>query len=185
MWPWRSCSSASFASDAIRSSSVSPIPTRIPLVNGILSSPAAAIVSIRRAGCLVGDPACTVSISRSETDSSISPWEAVTSRSRARSSRPSTPRFVCGNSPRSSARSHTHTTYDVKSACPYSSRRRGHLRIDLRLLAGQHQQLLHVVARHGAIEQLKDLLRRVQMRPCASRTRSTCSSSGRSAIATA
>ena len=40
------------------------------------------IVSIRRAGCLVGEPACTVSISRSETDSSISPCEAVTSRSR-------------------------------------------------------------------------------------------------------
>ena len=51
-----SCSSASASSDAIRSSSVSPIPTRIPLVNGIFSSPAAAIVSIRRAGCLVGEP---------------------------------------------------------------------------------------------------------------------------------
>ena len=49
-------SSASVSSDAIRSSSVSPIPTRIPLVNGIFSSPAAAIVSIRRAGCLVGEP---------------------------------------------------------------------------------------------------------------------------------
>ena len=52
----RRARSASASSDAIRSSSVSPMPTRIPLVNGIFSSPAAAIVSSRRAGCLVGDP---------------------------------------------------------------------------------------------------------------------------------
>ncbi len=45
MWPWRSLTSASASSEAIRSSSVSPIPTRIPLVNGIRSSPAASIVS--------------------------------------------------------------------------------------------------------------------------------------------
>ena len=70
----------------MRSSSVSPIPTRMPLVNGIRSSPAASIVASRRAGCLVGEPACTVSIRRSETDSSISPIDAFTSRSRARSS---------------------------------------------------------------------------------------------------
>ena len=36
--------------------------------------------------------------------------EAVTSRKRARSSRPSTPRLVCGSNPRSSARAHAHTT---------------------------------------------------------------------------
>ena len=75
-----------------------------------------AIVSRRRAGCFVGEPAWTVCISRSDTDSSISPCEAVTSRRRARSSRESTPRFVCGNRPRSSARSHVHTTYAVKSS---------------------------------------------------------------------
>ena len=46
---------ASAPSDSMRSDSVSPIPTRMPLVNGILSSPAAAIVSRRRAGCLVGE----------------------------------------------------------------------------------------------------------------------------------
>ena len=73
MWPWRACCSASASSDAIRSSSVSPMPTRMPLVNGIFSSPAAAIVSSRRDGCLVGEPACTVSIRRSEIDSSIKP----------------------------------------------------------------------------------------------------------------
>ena len=79
-------------------------------MNGIFSSPAASIVARRRAGCLVGEPAWTVSISRSEIDSSISPCEAVTSRSRARSSRPSTPRFVWGRMPRSSARSQAQTT---------------------------------------------------------------------------
>ena len=89
---------------------VSPIPTRIPLVNGIFSSPAASIVARRRAGCLVGEPAWTVSISRSEADSSISPWEAVTSRSRARSSRSRTPMFVWGRMPRSRARSQAQTT---------------------------------------------------------------------------
>ena len=57
----------------MRSSSVSPIPTRIPVVNGIFRSPAASIVSSRRAGCLVGEPAWTVSIRRSEIDSSINP----------------------------------------------------------------------------------------------------------------
>ena len=56
MWPWRAWTSASASSEATRSSSVSPIPTRIPLVNGIRSSPAASIVSSRRAGCLVGEP---------------------------------------------------------------------------------------------------------------------------------
>ena len=110
MWPWRALTSASASSEAIRSSSVSPIPTRIPLVNGIRSRPAASIVSSRRAGCFVGEPAWTVSISRSEIDSSISPWDAVTSRSRARSAALRTPRFVWGSSPRSSARSQAQTT---------------------------------------------------------------------------
>ncbi len=49
-WP------ASASSEAIRSASDSPIPTRIPLVNGIFSSPAVRIVSSRTAGCLVGEP---------------------------------------------------------------------------------------------------------------------------------
>ncbi len=110
MCPWRSLTAASASSEAIRSSSVSPMPTRMPLVNGIRSSPAASIVLSRSAGCLLGEPACTVSIRRSEIDSSISPCEAVTSRSRARSSGSRTPRFVCGRSPRSSARSQAQAT---------------------------------------------------------------------------
>ena len=57
MWPWREWESAIASSEAIRSSSVSPIPTRMPLVKGIRSSPAASIVARRRAGCFVGEPA--------------------------------------------------------------------------------------------------------------------------------
>ena len=83
-----------------------PARERDPQLAGRLDRLAAA-----RAGCLVGEPAWTVSISRSEIDSSISPCEAVTSRSRAEVRRGSaTPRFVCGSSPRSSARSHAQTT---------------------------------------------------------------------------
>ncbi len=59
-------------------------------------------------GSFVGEPACAVRSARS--DSSIRPWEAVTSRRRARSERASAPRLVCGRSPRSSARSQHQTT---------------------------------------------------------------------------
>ena len=61
------------------------MPTRMPLVNGILSSSAAAIVPSRSSGSLVGEPWWATRSGRS--DSSISPWLAVTSRRRARSSR--------------------------------------------------------------------------------------------------
>ena len=55
----------------MRSSSDSPIPTRIPLVNGIRSSSAAAIVASRSRGCLVGDPWWATRSGL--TDSSINP----------------------------------------------------------------------------------------------------------------
>ena len=87
-----------------------PDPDQDPARERDPEPPAASIVSSRRAGCFVGEPAWTVSISRSEIDSSISPWDAVTSRSRARSVALRTPRFVWGSSPRSSARSQAHTT---------------------------------------------------------------------------
>ncbi len=73
MWPCRSCTAASASSEATRSSSDSPMPTRIPLVNGIRSSPAVSIAASLTCGCLVGEPACTVSMSRSLIDSSIKP----------------------------------------------------------------------------------------------------------------
>ena len=55
---------------------------------------------------------------RQLTDSSIRPWDAVTWRSRASSSRVQTPTLVCGSIPRSRARSQAQTTYEMKSACP-------------------------------------------------------------------
>ena len=76
------------ASASSRSARVSPIPTRIPVVKGMASSPAASRVASRRAGSLVwqrawGPPG---SWSRSESDSSIMPWPAQTRRRAASSS---------------------------------------------------------------------------------------------------
>ena len=56
--PCSSPSAFSASSASIRSSRVSPIPIRIPLVNGIASSPASRIVSRRRAGILSGEAQC-------------------------------------------------------------------------------------------------------------------------------
>src|SRR5215207_9180412 len=112
------------------------------------SSPAARIVSSRSEGCLVGEPWWTTRSGL--TDSSIRPCEAVTSRSRASSSRVQTPTLVCGSIPRSIACSQAQAPYD--------------LGVDLGLLAGQHEQLLGAPAR-GVVEQALDLVRRVQMRP--------------------
>ena len=42
-------------------------------MNGIRSSPAVSIAASLTCGCLVGEPACTVSMSRSLIDSSIKP----------------------------------------------------------------------------------------------------------------
>ena len=47
------------------------MPTRIPLVNGIFSSSAAAMVASRSAGCLVGEPWWATR--SGSTDSSINP----------------------------------------------------------------------------------------------------------------
>ena len=132
-------------------------------MNGILSSPAAAIVSSRTRRvlgrrALVDDE---IRVDRLEHQPLGRRDLAQPGQIRAHRARP---RFVCGSSPRSSARSHTHTTYEVKSSCPYSARAPRHPRVHLGLLAGEHQQLLHVMARHRPIEQLQDLLGRVQMR---------------------
>src|SRR3954453_22995006 len=120
-WPCSAWTAASASSAAIRSSVVSPMPTRMPLVNGIFSSPAARIVSRRSTGSFVGEPWWATRSER--VDSSMRPCEAVTARRRARSSRLSAPRFVCGSSPRSSARSQHQTTYATKSANPSARRR--------------------------------------------------------------
>ena len=77
-WPCCACSSASAASASSRSSRVSPMPIRIPLVNGIRSSPASAIVSSRRAGTLSGEAQCgpPFAPSRSAVVSSMIPIDA-------------------------------------------------------------------------------------------------------------
>ena len=88
-------------------SRVSPMPMRIPVVNGMRSSPASRSVSSRTAGRLSGEPKCGPprSDSRSDAVSSMIPCEAVTSRSAASSSRVITPGFACGSSPVSSSTS--------------------------------------------------------------------------------
>jgi hypothetical protein len=56
MCRWRRCTSRSAKRDSARSRDVSPIPTRIPDVNGIARRPASSIVRIRTAGTLSGEP---------------------------------------------------------------------------------------------------------------------------------
>ncbi len=56
MWPYSAWTAAIASRAATRSPSLSPIPTRIPVVNGIRRSPARRIVSSLFAGCFVGDP---------------------------------------------------------------------------------------------------------------------------------
>ena len=109
-WPCRSCSVAQRSSASIRSARVSPIPIRIPLVNGIRSSPASPIVSRRRAGTLSGEAQCgpPFAESRSEAVSSMIPIEAETGRSATSSSRVITPGLRCGSSPVSSSTSFAH-----------------------------------------------------------------------------
>ena len=154
--------SASASSEATRSSSVSPIPTRMPLVKGIRSSPAASIVASRLAGCLVGEPAWTVSISRSETDSSIRPCEAVTSRSRARSSAREHAEVGVGkHAPlQRPLAGPDHVGGEVLVAP--RPQPLGDLRVDLGPLAGEHQQLL-ALRRERLVEAPLDLLGRMDV----------------------
>ena len=103
-WPCSSPSAFSASSASIRSSRVSPMPMRIPLVNGIASSPASRIVSSRRAGSLSGEAQCgpPLAPSRSAVVSSMIPIEAETGRSSSSSARVITPGFRCGSRPVSS-----------------------------------------------------------------------------------
>ncbi|MNQ28586.1 hypothetical protein D3C85_418800 [compost metagenome] len=88
-------------SESIRSSRVSPMPTRMPVVNGTASSPAKRMVSSRAAGTLSGEPKCGPPRSHNRLDalSSIRPWLTDTLRSAAMSCSSMTPAFTCGRSP--------------------------------------------------------------------------------------
>ena len=99
--PWRRWAAPMAASASRRSARFSPIPTRIPVVNGMASSPAASRVASRRAGSLVwqrawGPPGWW---SRSDSDSSIMPWLALTFRRAASSSGSRAPALAWGSSP--------------------------------------------------------------------------------------
>ncbi len=83
--PWRACAAAMACSAASWSLRWSPMPTRIPVVKGMASSPASSSVARRRAGTLSGAPRCAAR--PSARDSSIMPWLADTGRSEARSVR--------------------------------------------------------------------------------------------------
>ena len=75
-WPWRPCEAAMARRAASWSARSSPMPTRIPVVKGMASSPAASRVARRRAGSLSGAPRWAARPSAS--DSSIIPWLAET-----------------------------------------------------------------------------------------------------------
>ena len=79
------------------------MPTRMPVVKAMASSPAASSVASRRAGVLSGEPRWQ---SRSSlSDSTIIPWLTETRRSWASSSACSAPAFECGSSPVSASTS--------------------------------------------------------------------------------
>ncbi len=115
--PCRSCDAAIARNAASWSARASPIPTRIPVVNGIASSPAASSVARRREGSLSGAPRCAARPSAS--DSSIMPWLAVTGRSAASSSAYNAPVLACGSSPVSVTTSlHISARYSTVEAYP-------------------------------------------------------------------
>ena len=89
----------------MRSARVSPMPIRIPLVNGIASSPASLIVSSRTAGTLSGDAQCgpPFSESRSETRLEHDPHRRRHRAQQLELARLITPGFRCGSSPVSSS----------------------------------------------------------------------------------
>ena len=85
----------------MRSRRVSPMPIRMPEVNGTFASPAAAMVASRTDGILSGEPKCGPPFcdSRSDAVSSMMPCDTDTARSRSMSSRDITPGLRCGRRP--------------------------------------------------------------------------------------
>jgi hypothetical protein len=92
--------------DSARSARLSPMPIRIPVVNGTLLRPASCSTRRRTAGSLSGLPKCgpprSVN-SRSAVVSSIIPIDGATGLSRWKSSQLSTPGLRCGSRPVSSS----------------------------------------------------------------------------------
>ena len=100
--PCRSCASRSATSDSARSRSVSPIPTRMPVVNGTRARPASSMTCSRTAGSLSGEPKCTWPGSanrRSDVVSSIIPIDGAVGRRVSSSSDDMTPGLRCTSIP--------------------------------------------------------------------------------------
>ena len=130
-------------------------------MNGIFSSPAVRMHSSRSSGCLVGEPWWATRSGL--TDSSISPCEAVTSRRRARSSRLEDAEV--GVRQQAALERALADPDDVggEVGVPERGELRGDPGVVVGRLAGEHQQLLDV-ALDGAVEDLLDLRRLVQVR---------------------
>jgi hypothetical protein len=91
--------------DSARSARVSPMPMRIPVVNGTPHRPASSRTRSRTAGSLSGLPKCGPPFSvnsRAAVVSSIIPIDGATGLSRWKSAHRSTPGLRCGSRPVSS-----------------------------------------------------------------------------------
>ena len=101
MWPWASCRSRSASSESMRSARVSPMPIRMPEVNGTRAAPAAAMAASRRDGSLSGEPQCGPPLAhrRGAALSSMIPCDTDTGRSAAVSAALMTPGLRWGSSP--------------------------------------------------------------------------------------
>ena len=92
--------------ESARSASVSPIPIRIPVVNGTADRPASSSTLSLTAGSLSGLPKCGPARSVNSRDavvSSIMPMDGATGFSRWKSCQVSTPGLRCGSNPVSSS----------------------------------------------------------------------------------
>jgi len=92
--------------DSARSARVSPMPMRMPVVNGTLHRPASSRTRSRMAGSLSGLPKCGPPLSLNSlvaVVSSIMPIEGATGLRRWKSCQDSTPGFRCGSRPVSSS----------------------------------------------------------------------------------
>ena len=144
--PCSACTAASALSAPIRSSAVSPMPTRIPRVNGIFSSPAARIVCRRSCGSFVGEPWWATRSSRDRLEHQplrrrdLAQPRQLLARQRAEVRVRQQPALE-----RPLARPHDvgDEVLEAELREPGARRRRG----ELGLVAGEDQQLLDVATR--------------------------------------
>ena len=109
------CESRIATKAAIRSARVSPMPTKIPVVNGICNSPAKLSVAKRRSGSLSGAPRWQAKSWRNV--STIIPWLGEKGRKLASSSLLNAPALAWGSNPVSSSTNlHIATRYSVVDA---------------------------------------------------------------------